>query len=89
LKQNTADLFNVGNAETCSTDGPAVILLRGWPYDIRSYVEVARLGGSKVPSFRALSAPLQLKQLAGKSPLANGHCVPSSTRSRSFGKSAD
>ena len=41
LKQITADLFNVGYAETCPTDGPPVILLHGWPYDIHSYVDVA------------------------------------------------
>jgi pimeloyl-ACP methyl ester carboxylesterase len=41
LKQIDAGLLNVGYAEVGPTDGPAVILLHGWPYDIHSFVEVA------------------------------------------------
>jgi pimeloyl-ACP methyl ester carboxylesterase len=41
LKQIDAGLLNVGYAEAGPADGPAVILLHGWPYDIHSYVEVA------------------------------------------------
>ena len=41
LKQINAGLLNVGYAETGPTDGPAVILLHGWPYDIHSFAEVA------------------------------------------------
>ena len=41
LKQIDAGLLNVGYAEVGSADGPAVILLHGWPYDIHSYVDVA------------------------------------------------
>ena len=41
LKQINAGLLNVGYAEVGPTDGPAVILLHGWPYDIYSFVEVA------------------------------------------------
>jgi pimeloyl-ACP methyl ester carboxylesterase len=41
LKQIVAGLLNVGYAEAGPTDGPAVMLLHGWPYDIHSYVEVA------------------------------------------------
>jgi pimeloyl-ACP methyl ester carboxylesterase len=41
LKQINAGLLNVGYAEAGPTDGPAVILLHGWPYDIHSFVEVA------------------------------------------------
>jgi pimeloyl-ACP methyl ester carboxylesterase len=41
LKQINAGLLNVGYAEVGPTDGPAVILLHGWPYDIHSFVEVA------------------------------------------------
>ena len=40
LKQIDAGVLNVGYAEAGPTDGPAVILLHGWPYDIHSYVEV-------------------------------------------------
>jgi len=43
LKQIDAGLLNVGYAEAGPADGPAVVLLHGWPYDIHSYVDVAPL----------------------------------------------
>src|SRR3984885_9931604 len=43
LKQIDAGLLNVGYAEAGSADGPAVLLLHGWPYDIHSFVDVAPL----------------------------------------------
>src|SRR2546430_2146209 len=43
LKQIDAGLLNVGYAEAGPTDGRAVILLHGWPYDIHSYVDVTPL----------------------------------------------
>ena len=43
LRQIDAGVLNVGYAEAGSADGPAVILLHGWPYDIHSYVDVAPL----------------------------------------------
>jgi len=43
LKQIDAGALNVGYAEAGPTDGPAVILLHGWPYDIHSYVDVTPL----------------------------------------------
>jgi pimeloyl-ACP methyl ester carboxylesterase len=43
LKQIEAGLLNVGYAEAGPPDGPAVILLHGWPYDIHSFVEVTPL----------------------------------------------
>jgi pimeloyl-ACP methyl ester carboxylesterase len=43
LKQVDAGLLNVGYAEAGPADGPAVVLLHGWPYDIHSYVDVAPL----------------------------------------------
>src|SRR3954451_21610659 len=38
-----AGLLAVGYVETGPADGPAVVLLHGWPYDIHSYAEVAPL----------------------------------------------
>ena len=43
LKQVDAGVLNVGYAEAGPADGPAVILLHGWPYDIYSYVDVTPL----------------------------------------------
>jgi pimeloyl-ACP methyl ester carboxylesterase len=43
LKQVDAGVLNVGYAEAGPADGPAVVLLHGWPYDIHSYVEVVPL----------------------------------------------
>ena len=43
LKQIDAGLLNVGYAEAGPANGPAVILLHGWPYDIYSFVDVAPL----------------------------------------------
>jgi pimeloyl-ACP methyl ester carboxylesterase len=40
VKQVDAGLLNVGYAEAGPADGPAVILLHGWPYDIHSFAEV-------------------------------------------------
>jgi len=41
LKQIDAGVLNVGYAEDGPADGPVVLLLHGWPYDIHSYVDVA------------------------------------------------
>ncbi len=41
LQQINAGVLNVGYAEAGPTDGPAVMLLHGWPYDIHSFVDVA------------------------------------------------
>ena len=40
LKQVDAGLLNVGYAEVGPADGPAVLFLHGWPYDIHSFAEV-------------------------------------------------
>ena len=47
LKQIDAGLLNVGYAADGPPDGPPVILLHGWPYDIYSYVDVAPLLAAK------------------------------------------
>lgn len=41
LNQIDAGLLNISYAESGRADGPAVILLHGWPYDIHSFVDVA------------------------------------------------
>jgi pimeloyl-ACP methyl ester carboxylesterase len=43
LKQIDAGVLNVSYAEAGPADGPPVILLHGWPYDIYSFVDVAPL----------------------------------------------
>ena len=43
LKQIDAGVLNVGYGEAGPADGPVVLLLHGWPYDIHSYVDVAPL----------------------------------------------
>src|SRR6185312_13891818 len=43
LKQVDAGVLNIGYAESGPADGPVVMLLHGWPYDIHSYVDVAPL----------------------------------------------
>ncbi len=61
LKQVNAGLLNVTYAEAGPADGPPVLLLHGWPYDIHSYVEVAPLLAAKgyrviVPYLRGFGA---------------------------------
>ena len=41
VKQINAGVLNVGYVDSGPSDGPAVVLLHGWPYDIRSYADVA------------------------------------------------
>src|SRR5918997_1433448 len=43
LKQINAGVLDVGYAEAGPPDGPAVILLHGWPYVIHTFVDVAPL----------------------------------------------
>jgi pimeloyl-ACP methyl ester carboxylesterase len=46
-RQINAGVLDVGYAEAGPADGPAVILLHGWPYDIHSFVDVAPLLASR------------------------------------------
>jgi pimeloyl-ACP methyl ester carboxylesterase len=52
VKQVEAGVLNVGYADVGPSDGPAVLLLHGWPYDIHSYAEVAPLLAAR--GFRAV-----------------------------------
>ena len=40
LKQVDAGVLNIGYVEAGDADGPAVLLLHGWPYDIHAYADV-------------------------------------------------
>jgi len=46
-KQINAGVLNVGYAEAGPSNGPPVILLHGWPYDIYSFANVAPLLAAK------------------------------------------
>jgi len=41
IRQVEAGELSVGFADVGPSDGAAVLLLHGWPYDIHSYAEVA------------------------------------------------
>ncbi|WP_164985742.1 alpha/beta hydrolase [Bosea sp. Tri-44] len=67
LKQIDAGVLNVGYAEAGPADGPPVLLLHGWPYDIHSYVDVAPIlakAGYRViiPSLRGYGTTRFLSQ---------------------------
>jgi pimeloyl-ACP methyl ester carboxylesterase len=67
LKQIDAGVLNVGYAEAGRADGPVVILLHGWPYDIHAFVDVAPLLASAgcrviVPYVRGYGATRFLSQ---------------------------
>jgi pimeloyl-ACP methyl ester carboxylesterase len=43
VSQIDAGVLNVGYVDAGRSDGPAAVLLHGWPYDIHSYVQVVPL----------------------------------------------
>ena len=47
IKQIDAGLLNIGYAEDGPANGPVVILIHGWPYDIYSFADVAPLLAAK------------------------------------------
>jgi len=57
LKQIDAGVLNVGYAEAGPANGPVVILLHGWPYDIYAFVDVAPLLASA--GFRTITPYLR------------------------------
>jgi hypothetical protein len=60
LKQVDAGVLNVGYAEDGPADGPPVLLLHGWPYDIHSYTDVTAILAAKgIPGARAVPARLR------------------------------
>ena len=47
LRHARTDVLDIAYAELGPAEGPAVILLHGWPYDIHAFVEVAPLLAAK------------------------------------------
>ena len=43
VKQIAAGVLDVGYVDLGLPDGPAVVLLHGWPYDIHTFAEVSPL----------------------------------------------
>lgn len=43
VKQIDAGVLNIGYVDAGPADGPVVILLHGWPYDIHTYIDVVPL----------------------------------------------
>src|SRR5258708_16485894 len=77
LKQVEAGVLSVGYAEAGPADGPAVILLHGWPYDIHSFAEVTPLLASQgyrviVPFARGYGTT----RFLSADTLRNGHQPP-------------
>ncbi len=78
LKQIDAGLLNVGYAEAGPADGPAVVLLHGWPYDIYSFVDVAPLlasaglSGDRPVSARLRHDALSFRRYGPQRPAVGG-----------------
>ena len=79
LKQIEAGVLSVGFAEAGPADGPAVILLHGWPYDIHTFVDVAPMLASKgyrviVPYLRGYGTTRFLSNETVRNAPAIGRC---------------
>ena len=59
IRQVAAGLLDVGYAELGPADGPPVVLLHGWPYDIHSFADVAPMLAAGAAGHRPLSARLR------------------------------
>jgi pimeloyl-ACP methyl ester carboxylesterase len=57
LKQIDAGLLNIGYVEAGPANGPVVVLLHGWPYDIHSFVDVIPLLASS--GYRVIAPSLR------------------------------
>ena len=65
VRQIDAGLLNVGYVDTGPADGPAVLLLHGWPYDIHSYADVVPLlAADGIPGDGSLSSRLRYDALS-------------------------
>jgi pimeloyl-ACP methyl ester carboxylesterase len=58
VSQIDAGVLNVGYVDAAPSEGPAVVLLHGWPYDIHSYADV-------VPLLRAAGRRVVVPHLRG------------------------
>jgi pimeloyl-ACP methyl ester carboxylesterase len=70
LKQIDAGVLNVGYADVGPVDGPVVLLVHGWPYDIHTFADVAPLLAAKgyrviVPHLRGFGTT---RFLSGEAP---------------------
>ncbi len=62
LRHVDAGVLNIAYYEAGPADGPVVMLMHGFPYDIHSYVDVAPLlAAQRLPRHRALFARLRCR----------------------------
>ena len=85
VKQIAAGVLDVGYADVGPADGPAVVLLHGWPYDIHTFDEVSALlaaAGNRVivPYLRGYGTT-RFVALVSRSPRV-GRCMPARSGGR-------